>query len=172
MYDYVDYMENVAVKLKELRHTDDSKKFYRISNITFLEELLQNLTDNGIKDYILIVEDNMEGRFDDNSANALSDDQYYSFYIAKNIELNNFDDRQAAIKQCMVIIKKIYSKMFRDRANDNKGALNQTGLRNLDRSKISYQTVGPFAENFHGIMTSFIVSPSAGIKYDENDWDS
>ncbi|MEI6853115.1 MAG: hypothetical protein WCL06_09740, partial [Bacteroidota bacterium] len=77
-FDFTSYMENVAIKNKEIAHVPESaeKRFFRISSIVNLEEILANITNVG--GTCLTVEDNLMGRLIDQNSDNYLDDQSYA----------------------------------------------------------------------------------------------
>jgi hypothetical protein len=172
MYNHVTYMRAIATKLKRIQHVegDDSQKhFFRVSSLANMEELIQNLT--GVSGYALVVEDMRMGRFIDNDSENLLDNQSRVFMLIKQVNNADAASRENAIKDCETECMKIFAKMFVDRRNDYKFSL-KTGLRNLDRNSIYYQTVGPLGDNMHGMMYTFNIMPALNseLVYDENEW--
>ncbi len=167
-FNFTEYMRDIAIKLKDIAHTAETKKFHRISSIAKLEELLSSSSNAGYP--ALIVVDNREGRYLDRNSDNLLDSRYYSFYVIKNVANQDIAGREAAIKECETIIKKILGKFFNDMANDNRGIQPQTGLRNLNRDSITYYTIGPIGDNCFGIQVTFTMLQPTGIKYNADDW--
>ena len=161
-FDFVNYMKNIATSLKELLDTEEHKHFNRITSLLGLEEFLSN--SHIVEGYQLLVLDKINGRLADNSnSDNLLDRRLFTFYIFKNVQHYNFDQHQTAIQGCLSVAKKIESKMLKDK----RDAAN--GLQYLDRS-FYYDTIGPFAQGWHGIMINFSVLDNAGIIYNPDDW--
>jgi len=174
-YDHVIYMrDEIATKLQSIQHVegDESRRhFFRVSSIANMEEVIQYLTD--MEGYALIVEDMLMGRFIDNDSNNLLNNKSNVFMLVKQADLADADSRATAISDCEAECMKIFSKMFRDKIIDYKPQQGvKTGLRNLDRNSIYYQTVGPLGDNFHGLMYTYNVMPPLADKvvYNEADW--
>ena len=162
-FNFIPYMKSIAVSLKELQHTDNDKHFHRIQSLPGMEELLSNT--NFITGYQLLVLDRKSGRLDDSSrSDNLLDRKFNTFYVVKSVEQGNFDARQTAIEGCETIVRKILSKLFKDKWD------NTAGLHDLDRSSVTYDTIGPFGQNFFGLMVTFSLLNTAGISYDTDDW--
>lgn len=162
-FNFIDYMLDIAVRLKELQHTETDKHFSRVSSIVGLEEYLSNMSFN--TGWQLVVVDTRSGRFDDGSySDNLMDNQLYTFYLVKSIDTNDFDAREDLIKDCEAIVRKILSKMFYDK----RERLN--GLLDLQRSSISYDTIGPIGNECHGLMVFFTVLDASDISYSATDW--
>jgi len=164
-YNHKTYMLDCATRLTDIGHTEDAPKFFRISSIGHLDEVLSNLTQ--IQFPALLVHDNMEGSLGDrNTSNNYIDTPYYVFYIVKHVELEDHDGREAAKKECKTIGLKILSKMV----HDKRDLLH--GLTFLQFANIPYQTIGPIGDRCFGVMFSFSVSENANLIYDTNDWDT
>lgn len=161
-FDFVNYMKNIAVSLKELKHTEDDKHFQRVGSLGNLEEFLAN--SRMIAGYQLVVLDKISGRLDDTSnSDNLLDHRVFTFYIFKNVPHGDFDSHQTEVEECLTIARKIESKMFKDKREGN------SGLNLLDRN-FYYDTIGPFAQNWYGTMVNFSLKDSAGIVYNPDDW--
>ena len=172
-YNHVEYMRNIATRLKSIQHVEGDetqKHFFRVSSITNMEELIQNIT--GLSGYALVVEDMRMGRFIDNDSENLLDNQSNVFMLLKQADIVDAESRQKAISDCETECMKIIAKMFSDWRDDNRPKTIKTGLKNLDRNSFYYQTVGPVADNFYGVMYTFNIAPplASKIVYDENDW--
>ncbi len=162
-FDFIPYFRNVATSLKEILHTANNKKFHRVSALDEMEEFLANSRSNN--GFNLIVQDKISGRLDDGSASDnLIDRRFFTFYILKKVENANYDEAETIRKESQVIARKIMSKLFIDKRN------RESGLLNLDRSSFYYDTIGPIAHGYFGIMCSFSLYNPAGIIYNSDDW--
>ena len=161
-FDFIPYMRNIAVSLKELSHTDTDKHFQRVTSLAALEEFLAN--SRSINGFQLVAVDKISGRLNDDShSDNLMDRRMFSFYLFKNVRHGHFDEHENAIKECKAVVNKIESRMFYDK---NTAA---NGLQNLNRS-FYYDSIGPFAQGWYGLMVTFTVADAAGITYNPNDW--
>lgn len=160
-FDFIAYMRNVATKLKELQHTEDEKHFTRIKGISALEEFLQN--QRNLEGIQLVAVANKTGRFTESGDNLL-DQPYYSFFVLKMVTVNDFDAQELAVNECEAIIKKIFSKMFREKIQPN------SPLAGLQKASISYAQSGPWVHGWHGMMASFTLLDYPGIIYNADDW--
>ncbi len=172
-YNHVDYMRAIATNLVSIQHVegDDAQKhFFRVSSMMNMDELIQNLT--GAGGYALIVEDIRMGKFIDNDSENLLDNKSCVFMLVKQADIADAASRETAQKDCEIECMKIFSKMFKDKRNDQRPEFPKTGLRNLDRNSIYYQTVGPLGDNFFGMMYTFNIAPplASKIVYNANDW--
>lgn len=164
-YDHIAYMLDCATRLKDIAHTEDTPKFFRVSGLAGMEEYLQQL--NEAQYPALMVHDNTDGAIGDpNRSSNYLDNPYYVFYVIDRPEYGNADQSEAVKKKCKVIGKKILAKMLRDKTRGLKG------LDFLDFSNIPYQTIGPIGDQAVGVMFSFSVREDANIIYDGNDWEA
>jgi len=167
-FDAVIYFEDIARKLKAVRHSDANKHFFRASNVMQLQELIASLS---IAQYpAIVVFDKRDGRFEDNQSNNLIDRQYHQVLVLKPANGESSDSRRAAVDECSNIVNSIISRMTRDwleaqRMNDT------TGLRNLDRSTMYYNTVGPLLDNLFGLELAFTLKEVQNTKFVADDWD-
>lgn len=164
IFNFKEYMLDCAKRLKYVGHTENHPKFFRVSSIGHLDEVLSNLSN--IEFPALLIQDNMEGNLgDQNISNNYIDTPYYVFYIIKHVEYENHDKREEAKIECKNIGLKILSKMVTDKRNLTHG------LTFLQFVNIPYQTIGPIGDNCFGVMFSFSVSENADLVYNANDWD-
>jgi len=162
-FNFKEYMLDCATRLKDVGHTEDQLKFFRVSSIGHLDEVLSNLSN--IEFPALLIQDNMEGNLGDhNTSNNYIDTPYYVFYIIKHVGHENHDQREEAKKECKTIGFKMLSKMV----NDKRNLIH--GLTFLQFVNIPYQTIGPIGDNCFGVMFSFSVSDNANLVYNANDW--
>jgi len=161
-FDFSAYMREVAETLKEIQHTEGEKHFNRVSSIAELAEFLANM--RLAKGYQLIIIDNLAGRFMDRRSDNLLVQPYFSFYLVKHVQRENFEEKEQTIKSCTAVCKKILSKMFYDKRN----GLN--GLTNLDRESVTYNQAGPLGHNWHGLNVNFTLLDDPEIVYDADDW--
>ena len=169
-FDFSRYFHDIAVRLKAIAHTEQKRKFHRVSGIAALEELLHNLTRTTDEGFQLVIEDNLDSRFFEN-ASTLLNEQFYVFYVLKKCRVNDFDSIEKAKDDCRVVAWQIFAQMFRHREIDWKApTANANGLRDLRRSSVNISTIGPMADQYWGLMCSFTVADNPGIKYNADDW--
>jgi hypothetical protein len=156
-FNFISYFEDMANNLKTVAN------FFRASNIRELEEFLANTRSaEGIS---LVVLDNSSGSLDDASmSDNLLDREFYTFFLLGYVDNNDMEARQGHIQLCKNILRSILSKMFKDRINYI------SGMENIRRSSINYDTVGPIASSNHGLMIHFSIDVPTGIKYNPEDW--
>lgn len=170
--DFITYMRNVAVNLKDIGHIEDDEEnmhFFRCTSLAQMDELLQNMS--VVKFPALIVHDTLEGSLFDNGGAGYLDGENYFFYVVNHVAVNDFDAQEQAIKDCKSIMKKIIGKMRHDRINDFKIINNPlTNMKYLETNSFNYFSVGPIGDNCFGVYVSFTISEPDGIIYTANDW--
>lgn len=163
----ITYFTNVAMHMKAIGHSPENQHFFRASNVLQLQELLQNLTKAQYP--ALVFFDKRDGRFDDQNSNNLVDRQFYQLLILKPAGIEDSDQRQQAIDDCFAIIRRIISRMTRDWLAANRGN-DTTGLRNLDRGSMYYNSVGPLVDNLFGMELAFTLREPVDTTYNADDW--
>jgi hypothetical protein len=163
-FDFIAYMLLCAEQLKEIGHSESEKRFFRITGLTQLEELIFNLSEASYP--AVMVENNQNGNLTDKCpSDNVVDIPYYSFMIIDKAEFNNHDLVESVKENCKALGLKIISRLIRDKRNM------QNGLVFLDVSSISYSTFGPIGDNTYGVSFSFTVPWQADITYDPDDWE-
>lgn len=173
-FDFTGYMKIIAEKLKEIQHDDTAteKKFFRISSVANIDEMIQHFTNSGTP--CLMVEDNDMGRYmEADGSQSYLDNQSYSFCIMKHCEQMDASDREQIKKDVKAMHKKVISRFKKDKKYDltHPGEV-RTGMRNFDLASVFYQTIGPVGDNYYGILVQFsMLEPAnADLVYDANDW--
>lgn len=175
MFDFTGYMKTIAEKLKEIKHSDSdtAKKFFRISSVMNLEEMVDNFTNAGSP--CLMVEDNRSGRMmEPQNSQSYLDNQNYAFLIIKHCQQFDASDREQIKKDCDAIMKKIISKFKNDRKYDlTHPGETRTGMRDFDMNTVAYQTTGPLGDNYYGMLVQFaMISPiNSELVYNTEDWE-
>jgi len=162
-FEFIEYMLDCAIRLKVIGHLDSQQRFFRISGISQLEELLSSLPSASTP--ALLVENNTDGRVGDTArSDNFLDTPYYVFYVIMKAPFNNHDKMQEAKEKSKQIGFKILSRMLHDRRNY------QNGLIMFDFSSVSYQSIGPVGDNCFGTMFSFSVANQADLAFKNDDW--
>jgi len=162
-FDFITYMLTCARELKDILHTDDEKRFFRITGLTQLEELLYDLPDACFP--AIMVENNMNGNLTDRSpSDNMIDIPYYSFMVLGKAAFADHDLVEETKKACKTTGMKIIARMIHDKR------IMANGLTFLNVSSIAYTTFGPIADDTYGVSFSFTVSDQASVTYDSTDW--
>lgn len=166
---YIDYMRNLASSHKLLKHSEGNRRFYVISSINNLEELLSN---SKATFPLLCVNNDDSGRFQDTEADMVFDRKPFSFYIFANyknvLDMNEMDVQKDICRQ---IGFDFISKMKADKKHDMKGFFPKTGLRSLDVSSITYFQIGPLLDNIVGYEFFFSMDDKPDLKFNSSAWD-
>jgi hypothetical protein len=164
-FDFIEYMLACARELKDVLHSETQQRFFRVTGVTQMEELLFNLPDASYP--AIMVENNRNGTLSDRSpSDNYMDMPYYSFMVIDKAGFNDHDLVESAKEKCKAIGMKVISRMVRDKR------LMTNGLTFLNVSGIAYTTFGPVADNTYGVSFSFTVPDRAEIGYTPSDWQS
>lgn len=156
-------MRDCATRLKDILHTPDNPKFFRISGLSQLEELLASLPDASTP--ALLVENNTDGRLSDPSgSDNFLDIPYFVFYVIDKAPFGDFDRVEGVKRSTKAIGQKIISRMLQDRRNY------ANGLVMLRFDNVPYQSVGPIGDNCYGTMFTFTVINTAPAAFDKKEW--
>lgn len=169
-FDFSTYMKNVAVSLKEIAHVDGdskNKRFYRVSSLQALEELITTLRSMGSIN--LAIEDNLDGGLSESKGQFVEDKQLYSFLVLQKSEALDMDARKLVIDTCEVVVKKILSKLRHNHLTDCELETNY-GLSDFDVDSVNYFSFGPVLNSCYGVHCTFTVGNNASIKYNAEDW--
>lgn len=162
-FNFSEYMLNIATTLKALSHSDTNPCFSKVSSLPKLEEFLGNIRSN--KGLQLVIVDTHTGRFDDSSkSDNLLDHQLYTFFLFRNVTINDHAERQQTLIEITAILHSILSKFMKDRKEYN------LGLEHLKRSSINYDTIGPIGNNCHGLMVHFTINSFPDLTFDAEKW--
>jgi len=162
-FDFIAYMRDCATRLRDILHTPETPRFFRISGLSQLEELLSSLPDASTP--ALMVENNHDGRLSDPSgSDSFLDIPYFVFYVIDKAPFGDFDRMEEVKRSTKSIGQKIISRMLQDRRNY------ANGLVMLRFDNVPYQTVGPIGDNCYGTMFSFTVINPVPADYKEVDW--
>jgi len=169
-YNHLQYFENISRMLKTIGHTDNQPHFFKASTIGQLEGLITSLS---IAQYpALVVFDKKDGRLLDRDSDNLVDLQYYQVMILAPADGLNSDSRQVVMDNCFSIFRSILSKMTMDKITDSRMPVTRelTGLRNLNRNEIVYNSLGPVFDNLHGIEFSFTIGNPINTAFKPGEW--
>ncbi len=161
-FNFIPYMEQVAIKLKDIGHTEALPKFFRISGIAGLEELIASLPDMQFP--ALMVIENTEGRISNNGGGNFTDTPSYEFYVTQKYQFGDHNERATAKAQCKAIGQKILAKMLYDKSQ------RANGLDLMQFDDVPYFPVGPFGDQFIAVYFRFYVNQYSGLVYNPDDW--
>jgi hypothetical protein len=158
--EYKEYFKNVAIKLKDILHSDDNKRFARIN----IEEVFNSSMDMDFNNICMTLEAYETG-VDDQLSDNLRDMKTGAFMLVKKAVIGSFDDEDQVISDTEKTAYKIIAKMKKDKS------LN-TAIKHLDLGSIKINKVGPLFDNCFGwrVTFSFDESMNNNVKYGPEDW--
>lgn len=159
IFDFVKYLEAVRDNFVEFQ-TETGKKLSRVSSIAGLEEFLQTLARNSKNLHIVAVVQPDGVLQDAGKTDNYADVPYYRFYIVGHGKLFDADQKADLVESCKQVGLKVIGKMLKDKQT------RKNGLENMAFSRIPYQGIGPFGNNYYGVEFSFTVSASADLQID------
>jgi len=167
-FDFIPYFKTLSEQHKLIRHSETDKRFYIISGVNQLEELLSNPK---TRYPVVLVNDDDSGRLMDNQGDSVWDKRPYSFYVFDNFKnIMDIKERNQKKSICRSIGFDMISKMMLDKKNEMKGLVKGTGLRNLDISSITYFMVGPLLDNLIGMEFFFAIDEKPNLKFNPEQW--
>lgn len=146
IYNHFVYGETLARRLKAIAHTDDRPRFFTaIEEEQFftLEDKLSNITGT-----TLLAIDGSNADFSWQPDNMTEKPQYF-FVILQNTNSDRTETIFAAQNSCRLIANQIISSMMNDHDSWKQG------LCTLDPDSFIVRGVGPFADNFYGVLVGF-----------------
>ena len=169
MFNFTEYMRRLSAEYAEIAHSQSDKRFYRLSGIRSLEEVLSNLLSARVP--AIGVDDNLEGRIISNQSDALFDRQHCIFYIFGKVNLLDHNQREAQKRKTKQIALKFVSRILADHRSDFNLETSH-GLRHLDIGSFSYRTIGPLAEGLIALAVSFVVDTSLTPLVNPLEWNA
>lgn len=165
--DYIAYFEKVARQLKQIGHSDTSKRFARID----IEEVLTGLRNKiNLKEWCLVLE-SYEGNLQSRGDEAMADTMMGAFMVVRQVKDNDFAGQAATISESKAIGLKIIALLIRDKQLAVQGERPRF-LRGFQLGNVNYQKVGPlFGENAYGYRFEFAILENQHLIYDPEDWD-
>lgn len=169
VFDFVSYMEDVAVRHKDIMHSSDEPHFFRVAGIAQLDQFIAQI--NTVSSPAICADVNPDGQVISSLPNNSVDIPVYRFYVLKYADSGDFEMIETAKGEAKTLGLKILAKLSRDRYNANISHTDN-GLHFLDEN-YQYQVVGPLAQNWFGCMFTIRIQQSAvdaGMKYDATDY--
>ena len=165
-FNFALYMENLAAEHKLIRHGRDNHRFYKMSSIGAMEEVLTRLLTS--KTPAIGMNDTMEGRIIDNDGDNRVDRQLYTFYVFGRAALFDHEQRKQVVKEIKKIAADCCDRIIADHYRDFNFQ-SSIGLRHLDVNSLSYRTLGALPDGLLAIVASFVVD--VPITKSESPWD-
>jgi hypothetical protein len=145
MFNLADYLEVILPTIPE------AKKVYKASDITKIEEMLQDIRNT--PDCLIISRETGDGHL--NLRDRALDTGYHNFFVLQRAQTANSDSRHEAKKKAMNVALKIFRKMRSDAMDFGDPCYG------VDFSKIDYMGHGPIGADYHGY--SFFILVEQGI---------
>ena len=165
--DFVSYMRSLASMSTLINHNEQNKRFYRVSGMHSLGELLVNLRNAEVP--AIGADDGFEGRLMDNRGDSITDRQYYAFYVFGREHLYDHDQNETEKRTIKQIALSFVKKILADRSSDFNMETSH-GLRHLDVNSISYRTLAPLPDGIIAMAVSFVIDNSLNTKQDPSHW--
>lgn len=135
------YLKRVTETFAELQTPGDH--YARVSSIFNIEEVLHKM--RTLQGIIIMPVDAHDGVLGDNGHDQFRDQPQQRFYILQKVKIGDIDERATALDQCKALAKRIIFKMQTDKMEG------RNGLQFVSLARITYISVGPIADNYHGI---------------------
>lgn len=154
MYNHYDYCEAIARKLKPIGHSDSDRHFYRATEQTELQELVERMS--SAHGMIMIAIDGSFRSFR-HEADSLMELPSYTIAIAKQTRSTDTDTIFDAIRDSKAAMMQVISRMLCDAREY------QHDCELIDASSFRMEGFGPIADLFYGVILSF--SLNEGVDY-------
>lgn len=169
-FNFLSYIQDVAQKHKDIVHTSTNKRYYEISGIGGMEDVLLNL--RSMDGTIIMAETNQEGRMINGGNENYVDIPRFRFYVMKRASFSDRSGDTAAKQACKLLAFSILGKMRHDKIASQRGEADAT-YKEIDLDAIRYDTVGPIATGWVGCMvelSSLSLASGNGFSYNESDY--
>jgi hypothetical protein len=165
--DLSNYFATLAAKLKDIAHSDEKKRYIEVNGYDNMLGLIE--TDNYLTGTILVHDISMTGRLFAENSDQILDRVPGMFFVLQRCDKTSISAVKSTHLATLSICKKIIAKMRRDQYQES---IHQSiaGMRNLDVTSFTYQSVGPLVSGWHGTMVQFSLVEKPGIVYSEADW--
>lgn len=162
-YNHFEYFENIARKLKSIKHSDEKPHFFRATDQDEPQDLEQRLS--SASGMLLIAIDGAESTFGWKISDSLMEQPLFHFAIVEQTEIGNSSTIFNAQSNCKKNAMQVIARMMNDYHNHTKG------MDLLDPASFTMQGFGPIRNSFYGVMVDF--SFEQGVDYTINDelWD-
>lgn len=157
-YSHYEYGELLASKLKVISHTPQHPRFFTafgLEDLFGFEDKLSSVTGT-----ILIAVDGMESESSDNNGDGLTDNNEYSFIIARNTNSSRPETIIQAAKDCKAIAKQIRNRLFHDQT-----------LKCFISRNTHINGIGPIGDNFYGVILTFSLHEAENFFIDSKFWE-
>jgi len=168
---FIEYLKTIAQTHKSFLHTETNQRFFEISSAGAMEDLMSNLQQ--ADGYIIMADNSMEG-------NAAGKDESYTdrarnrFFVMKRRDYAEMNEDTSIKKACKSLAFSIMARMRYDRTRAWRGEIADK-YKDIDPSSFKYDTVGPLADGWVGVMVdiSFVhLASDEGMVFNADDYTS
>jgi hypothetical protein len=161
MYSHISYLENIAIKLKDIAYSKTRSSFFKADSITNMVALFSN---NTTAKYPALVAIDDPSSNDSPEQDSPSTRRFYSFAVVVNAASTGTADAADAKAKAETIARKIIAKMRHD-SREGEGF----NPHSLD-ADVGFSNTGKLLNNLQGVLVSFTINESVSYKVDPADW--
>lgn len=162
-YNHYAYCEDIARRLKPIKHTDKKPKFFTAAGQEDLPDLEARMSE--ISGILFIAINGTESTFDWKNSDNLMEQPSYLFAIIEQTEVGDSRTIHPAQQHCKLLAMAVISQMMQDYHNQ------KNGMDLLDPSSFEMKGFGPVKENFYGVLVGFSFNQGTNYEIDPTLWD-
>ena len=163
-YNHFEYGEMLASKLKAIKHTKEDVHFFRATEQTRYEDLVDSMS--SAHGTILIALNGAVSDFLWVDSDSLMERPQYSFCVLKNTVSDDTDTIFLAQSECKEIAMQIIARMLRD-----SDSYKNNGLNLINKNSFKIEGIGPVGDNFYGVELSFSFDQGTDFRIDTTMWE-
>ena len=164
-FDPLKYFKEVAVKHKQISHTDEKPAFFRefgSANILFNNsDFLTKMRD--CANTALVAQFNEDGGINANNIDNNSRTYDGAIYLIRKVDVTDYDGIESTRKDLILIWNDIYAKLSNDIRKEQFHP-SPSGLN------FKIYAIGMIADSFYGIAILMSYSEKYCVKYDASKW--
>lgn len=157
--DYIAYFKDIAIKHKQLLHTENSKVFHEVDM-----QLISGDTSGKFANTCLLVETE-SGRLTGPNWNTLYDNPDIAFVVAKSCRVEDIAQERQILHDTKVIGFQIWAKIKKDYMASHPL------MKLVDIGSLQYNKVYGFGDNHFGWRFTLSMKASEHLQYDADDWE-
>jgi len=162
-YNHYEYCENIARKLKPIKHSEENRRFFEATEQDEIESLEARLSDIG--GILFIAIDGVESDFDWKNSDSLMEQPSFKFAIVEQTTSGESDTIYRAVKNCKAIAMQVIAYMMNDYHNHHKR------MDLLEPSSFKMKGFGPIGNNYYGVLVGFSFDQGTNYEINPNLWD-
>lgn len=149
--DYDTYFEDIATRLTDIAHTEESSRFAHYH----IEEVITGLRGNlDLTGYCLLLED-PTGQFLKVANEQIKDLQTGAFLIIRHVPLDDFAQERIVLDQCLQLCREVAARMLEDQILAINTNEKPRFLRGLQIAAFQYQKASQIFDNCFGYRMEF-----------------